>query len=151
LAITCAVCAAAPKAAAAGEAKVESRDADSFAGTWEIVTVRPEGATKNARRLVFNQDGTYAAVDAGGKELWGGTFEIDPRAMPKRWDHRSHDAKREGGDVLGVYELEGNTLRVACVVGRWKEKEWDGKPRPKGVASSDADVVLEMKRVDPKK
>ena len=119
---------------------------DSFSGSWEIVKVSPEGATKDARRLVFKKDGTYTAVDEGGKELWAGTFEIDPMASPKVWDHRSHDAKKEGKDVLGIYELDGDRLKVACVVGQWKDREWAGKPRPKGFDAKGADVVIELKR-----
>jgi uncharacterized protein (TIGR03067 family) len=119
---------------------------ESFSGIWEIVKVSPDGATKDARRLVFKTDGTYAAVDKDGKELWAGTFEIDPTATPKVWDHRSHDSKKENKDVLGIYELDGDALKVACVVGQWKGKEWVGKVRPKTFDPKAADVVLEMKR-----
>jgi uncharacterized protein (TIGR03067 family) len=120
---------------------------ETFAGTWEVAAVKPEGATKDARRLVFNKDGTYAAVNKHGKELWAGTFEIDPTATPKIWDHRSNDAQKTGTDVLGIYELEGDDLKVSCVVGTWKGNEWTGKARPKGFDPKDADVVIELKRV----
>jgi hypothetical protein len=70
-------------------------------------------------------------------------------ASPKVWDHRSREAKREGKDVLGIYELETDTLKVACVVGEWKGKEWTGKPRPKAIDPKESDVVLELKRVRP--
>jgi len=120
---------------------------ETFTGTWEIVIVRPDGATKDARRLVFNKDGGYAALDKDGKELWAGTFEIAPTASPKVWDHRSHDAKKEGKDALGVYELDGDKLTVACVVGEWKGQEWTGKPRPKAIDPKESDVVIELKRV----
>jgi uncharacterized protein (TIGR03067 family) len=121
--------------AAADEPKAETKKAEvakaleTFVGSWEIAIVRPEGATKDAHRLVFNKDGTYAAQDKDGKELWTGTFEIDPTATPNVWDHRSHEARQEVKDVLGIYELDGDKLKVACVVGRWKGKEWVGKPR----------------------
>jgi uncharacterized protein (TIGR03067 family) len=137
----------------ADEPKAEVKQAaiakalETFPGTWEIVAVEPDGATKAARRLVFNKDGTYTAQGKDGKELWAGTFEIDPTATPKVWDHRSHDAKKEGKDVLGIYELDGNKLKVACVVGQWKGKEWTGKPRPKAIDPKEADVVIELKRV----
>ncbi|WP_246522856.1 hypothetical protein [Gemmata palustris] len=52
---------------------------ESFSGSWEIVKVSPDGATK-AAELLFRKDGTYAALDKEGKELWAGTFEIDPTA-----------------------------------------------------------------------
>ena len=96
---------------------------------------------------MFHKDGTYAAQDKDGKELWAGTFEIDPTATPKVWDHGSHDARNEGKDVLGIYDLDADTLKVACVVGQWKGKSWDGKPRPKGFDPEQADVVIELKRV----
>jgi uncharacterized protein (TIGR03067 family) len=134
--------------AVADEPKTEAKKAlETFAGTWEIVAVAPEGATKGARRLVFSKDGTYAARDKDGKELWAGTFEIDPTSRPKVWDHRPHDARKEGKDVLGIYELDGDKLTVACVVGHWKGKEWVGKSRPKMFDPKDADVVIELKRV----
>ncbi len=139
--------------AVADEPKAEAKKAavskalESFTGTWEVATVQPEGATKDARRLVFDKDGTYAALDKDGKQLWAGTFEIDPTAKPKVWDHRSHDARKEGKDVLGSYELDGDRLTVACVVGQWKGKEWVGKPRPTEFDPKQADVVIELKRV----
>lgn len=119
---------------------------ETFTGHWEIVSTSPERATKDARQLVFNKDGTYSAVDKNGKELWAGTFEIDPTVTPKVWDHRSHDAQKDGKDVLGIYELNGNTLKVACVIGQWKGKEWIGKARPKGFDPKTVDVVIELKR-----
>jgi uncharacterized protein (TIGR03067 family) len=118
---------------------------ESFSGTWEIVKVSPDGATK-AAKLVFRKNGTYAALDKEGKELWAGTFEIDPSASPKEWDHRAEDGKKTGADVLGIYELNGEALKVACVVGQWKRKEWVGKDRPKTFDPKAADVVIEMKR-----
>lgn len=132
----------------AGEEKKEAvaKALESFSGTWEIASMTPAGATKDARRLVFRKDGTYAAVDGDGKELWAGTFEVDPTASPKVWDHRSDDAKKEGKDVLGIYELDGDRLKVACVVGQWKGGEWAGKARPKGFDAKAADVVIDLKR-----
>jgi uncharacterized protein (TIGR03067 family) len=132
---------AADKKAAVAEAM------KAFAGAWDFVAVKPEGATKNARRLVFKKDGSYAAQDNDGKELWAGTFEIDPTTSPKVWDHRSHDAKKEGKDALGIYELGSDKLRVACVVGRWQGRKWIGKPRPTATKLETADVVIELKRV----
>jgi uncharacterized protein (TIGR03067 family) len=147
--ITFATAADEPKAGVKKEAVAKALE--SFTGTWEIATVQPDGATKDARRLVFNKDGTYAAQGEDGRELWAGTFEIDPGTSPKVWDHRPHDARKVGKDVLGIYDLDGDRLKVACVVGRWKGKEWVGKPRPKGFDPKQADVVIELKRLKPGK
>ncbi len=138
--------------AVADEPKAETNKAavakamESFTGAWEIAAVHPDGATKDARRLVFNKDGTYAAQDKDGKKLWAGTFEIDPTATPKIWDHRSHDAKKESKDVLGIYDLNGDKLKVACVAGQWKDKKWIGRSRPRAIDRKEADVVIEFKR-----
>jgi hypothetical protein len=67
------------------------------------------------------------------------------------WDHRSHGAKKEGNDVLGIYELNGDKLKVACVVGEWKGKEWTGKPRLTAIDPKEADAVMELERVGPGK
>lgn len=120
---------------------------EAFSGTWEIAAVQPAGSTKEAKRLVFRKDRTYAALDADGKELWAGTFDLDPAATPKIWDHRSNEAQQTGGDALGIYELDGDTLKVCCVVGTWKEKQWTGKPRPTEFKLPAADVVLELRRI----
>jgi uncharacterized protein (TIGR03067 family) len=118
-----------------------------FVGTWALANVQPAGITKEAQFLKFQLDGTYAALDKDGKELWAGTFDLDSGKSPMVWDHRSHEAAKTGGDALGIYDLNGDRLRLACVVGSWKEKQWTGKPRPTAFALPEADAVLELKRV----
>jgi uncharacterized protein (TIGR03067 family) len=117
-----------------------------FAGTWNIASVKPDGAAKDAKQLVFRKDWTYAALDKDGKELWAGTYELDPKAQPPIWDHRSDEAKKTGGDALGIYDLKGDTLKVAVVVGTWKDKTWTGKPRPTIFETTVADATLELTR-----
>lgn len=131
----------------ASRQKAIDKALETFAGTWEIMAAQPVGASRGAQRLVFRKNRTYAALDAEGKELWDGTFDLDPTATPKIWDHRSNEARKQGGDVLGIYLLEGDSLKVGCVVGKWKDKEWTGKPRPAEFKLPEADVVLELKRV----
>lgn len=140
-----------PEASKTNEATPVAPNAmKSFAGTWEFVTIEPASAANGAQRLVFNTNGTYSAQDGNGKELWAGTFEIDPSACPKVWDHRSYDALKEGKDVLGIYDLSGDHLKLACVVGQRKGQDWIGKPRPAGFSSEEADVVIELKRITAK-
>jgi hypothetical protein len=57
---------------------------------------------KDARKLVLRKDMTYAALNKDGKELWSGTYDLDPTASPKAWDHRSHDSQKKGGDALST-------------------------------------------------
>ncbi len=127
--------------------KAVDKALETFAGTWEIVAAKPEGIMKEARKLVFRRDLTYAALDKDGKELWAGTFDLDPTATPKIWDHRSNEVAKKGGDVLGIYELSGDTLKLCCVAGTWNDKQWTGKPRPTEFKLPVADVMLELRRV----
>lgn len=128
-------------------APVQETAIEQFSGTWEIVAVQPPGSTKEARRLVFRKDRTYAALNAEGQELWAGTFDLDPTVTPRVWDHRSYESQKKGGDALGIYELDGDKLKVCCVVGVWKDGQWTGKPRPSEFKLPAADVVLELRRV----
>ena len=129
--------------------KATDKALESFSGTWEVASAKPEGVTKDARRLAFRKDRSHAALDKDGKELWAGTFDLDPTASPKVWDHRSHESRKKGGDALGIYELDGDNLTVACVVGAWVEKEWRGRARPTQLKLPDAEVMLELRRVKP--
>jgi uncharacterized protein (TIGR03067 family) len=129
--------------------KAAAKELETFAGIWEIAAVKSDGATKEARRLVFKKNWTYAPVDKDGKELWAGTFDLNPTATPKIWDHRLHESKENGGDALGIYELDGDTLKVCCVVGTWKGKEWTGKAQPKEFKLGGAEVLIDLRRVKP--
>ena len=124
-----------------------SREAIEFLSAVLIVSTNPKGVTKEACNLDFRKDMTYAALDKDGKELWAGTFDLDPTTAPRIWDHRSHESQKKGGDALGIYELDGDNLKLACVVGTWIEKEWRGKSRPTQFKLPDAEVVLELRRV----
>lgn len=140
IAVTCAAIAAEPN-----EDRVATENL-SLVGKWAITKAHPEGVTKDAHWLLFARDGNYAALDKDGKELWAGTFEIVPTTTPKRWDHRSQDSRESSKDQLGIYELNGDVLTVACVGGQWKSNEWIGRPRPKAIGPEDADVILELIR-----
>ncbi len=135
------------KPSPASKSSLLEQSLDTFVGTWEIIDVQPPGSTKDAKRLLFRKDRTYAALDANNQELWAGTFDLDPTTTPKVWDHRSHESQKTGGDALGIYELDGDTLKVCCVVGTWNEKLWTGKPRPTEFKLPTADVVLNLRRV----
>ncbi|RLS39919.1 MAG: TIGR03067 domain-containing protein [Planctomycetota bacterium] len=125
---------------------ISTQALNEFYGTWDIVAVDPPGSTKEAARLVFRDDHSYAALDVGGKELWAGTFDLDSTVTPKIWDHRSFESQESGSDVLGIYVINGDQLKVCCVVGVWKDGQWIGKPRPSEFDRSSSDVVLEMRR-----
>ena len=67
-------------------------------------------------------------------------------ATPKVWDHRSNEVAKKGGDALGIYELDGDNLKVASVGGTWTEKKWRGRHRPTQFRLPDAEIVIELRR-----
>jgi hypothetical protein len=52
---------------------------------------------------------------------------------------------------LGIYEIDSDKLKVACVAGTSKDKRWTGEPRPTEFKLEAADVVLELRRVKSEK
>ena len=85
---------------------------------------------------LFKEDKGDNAMVPGIK----GTFKVDPSKKPKAFDITT--SKREGDDggqkILGIYELDGNELRIV----------YDFGTRPKGFKGS-ADfktAVLAFKR-----
>lgn len=145
LALSCAAMADDPQPETAKTKAIEQALVN-FCGTWEIVAMQPSGATK-AKSLIFRKDQTYSALGSDGQELWGGTFDLDPTVSPKVWDHRSTESQKQGGDALGIYELDGDKLKICCVVGTWKDRQWKGKPRPAEFRTPAADAVLELRRI----
>jgi uncharacterized protein (TIGR03067 family) len=116
-----------------------------FAGIWRM---RTEGGTGEARFAVFRKDGRYSTYDKNGMELWSGTFDLDPTANPKVWDHREDgEPKKTGRDILGIYELDGDKLRVCLTIGRWVDGKWKGEPRPSEFKEGASYTVLEFQRV----
>ena len=85
----------------------------------------------------------------GCYSVW--TASNDPTATPKIWDHRSNESRKKGGDALGIYEIDSDKLKVACVAGTSKDKRWTGEPRPTEFKLEAADVVLELRRVKSEK
>jgi uncharacterized protein (TIGR03067 family) len=137
--------AVAPPTADEAKKKMVQEELEKFAGMWEILTT---GKTGPARFVVLRKDGRYSTYDKDGKELRMGTFELDPTAKPKVFDHRSLALKEAGGDALGIYHLDGDRLKL-CVAkqGQWKDGKWDGPPRPSELKDSDGCAVIELKRV----
>ena len=78
---------------------------------------------------------------------WSRIQVVREDAHGDRDGDRSLVAQKKGGDALGVYDLDGDKLKIACVVGTWNDKQWKGKPRPTEFKSPIAEVVLELRRV----
>src|SRR5687767_8590282 len=83
---------------------------DSIEGTWKIVSYLNSGkdvTEKSAKITFIFKDGKYL-VKEGDKTLLQGTYKLDPSKSPKWIDI----INPEIGTFLGIYELEGDTLKI---------------------------------------
>jgi RNA polymerase sigma factor (sigma-70 family) len=87
------------------------KDDEKIVGTWAIVSLEkggqkaPEEDYKEAK-LIFAADGKLTAKLPKGEK--GGTYKLGPAKKPKAITITTE----EGGTLLGIYKLEGDTLTV---------------------------------------
>jgi uncharacterized protein (TIGR03067 family) len=101
-------------------------DEEAIMGTWKIQKYDAAGqkalpAAYQKMRIIFEKDGKLKRISANG-DTEDGTWKIDADAKPKTIDLTSSDEKFE----KGVYELNGDTLKLATVWGA----PGDGLARP---------------------
>jgi RNA polymerase sigma factor (sigma-70 family) len=100
----------ADKPAAAGK-DVAPKDEEKIVGTWAFMSLvkggqkEPEEDFKEAK-LIFAAGAKLTAKLPKGEK--GGTYKLDPAKKPKAITVTTE----EGGTLLGIYKLEGDTLTV---------------------------------------
>jgi uncharacterized protein (TIGR03067 family) len=87
--------------------------------------------------VITFKDNTFSG-SVNGEVIVTGTFKLDPKQMPKTIDWTT-DAD-EGKASLGIYEFDGDTLRI-CL-------SEPGMERPKefGVKKGSSHVLITMKK-----
>jgi uncharacterized protein (TIGR03067 family) len=123
-------------AAAPGGAK---GDRARLQGTWEVLSVTAGGkdvTPKTGRRmlLTFQADRISSRLGDGQEEA--STYTLDETKKPA---HLTVAKTARQGEMKAVYQLDGDTLRIA-----FSPKGPDGE-RPDAVAAKDA-VLLTLKR-----
>jgi uncharacterized protein (TIGR03067 family) len=96
-------------------------------GQWKVVSVTKNG-TVDATWTDAVREHTgdkYTMAKGGGKSVTG-TFKID--AAKKTIDTMPGEGTYKGKTLLGIYELEGNTLKICFAE--------PGKDRPTKIATS---------------
>ncbi len=114
------------------------KDKEKLQGAWKAVTAEADGKLQDdaeERRLTFSGD--EFSLKKGEETMGKGKFKIDSSKKPKEIDLEFVESKRDalrGKTVLGIYELDGDTLK-------WCWNKPGGK-RPKEFSSQAADVHL---------
>jgi uncharacterized protein (TIGR03067 family) len=96
-------------------------------GTWKVVRSEEDGKKSSAQaikdlKLVFK--GNKVSIRKGGKTSRSYSFTLDPTKKPRQINVTALDGKAKGKTGLGIYELEGDTLKI-CTDNRAKKRPTD--------------------------
>jgi uncharacterized protein (TIGR03067 family) len=101
------------------------KELKKFQGAWTIESSEYGGEKLPADQLkefVVIYEGEKHTVKAGDKVIQVGTQKIDPSKSPKTIDVTMTEGPSKGTVMLGIYEIDGDTLK-ACF-------DMEGKKRP---------------------
>lgn len=125
-----------------------AKDEDAILGTWKVekfdlgVPGGPSREELETMRFIFKKDGKMAMAAGPRGETKEGEYKMDPAAKVKTIDlvtvHRTQ---------LGIYELNGDTLKICMTEGGQKDakRPTEMKPDGKNIA------VFTLKRVKDEK
>lgn len=96
-----------------------------FQGTWEVVKLELHGQDLTAvvkdANPTMTFDGNKYAFEAG-PETEKGTFKVDPKAKPATIDLMITEGRGKGKTQIGIYQLDGDTLKVCMADEGAKER-----------------------------
>jgi len=101
------------------------KDVDALQGTWALVSLEvngekaTKGDIKKERKMVVEGKMFSSTVD--DKHSFKGTYKLDPGKKPKAVDVQVTEGDFKGKTLLGIYEIDGNTLR-SCYAAPGKER-----------------------------
>jgi uncharacterized protein (TIGR03067 family) len=129
VALLCACAALFPAAAGGGDAA--RKELERFQGTWTFISAESDGKplpkAKEPQTVTF--EGDKFAVKVGDKVVQAGTQKLDPTRKPKTVDATVTEGEDKGTTMLGIYELEGDTLKV-CFDPKGKKRPTELKTAP---------------------
>ena len=107
-----------------GKQEIE-KEMKKFQGPWTIdssVTGGTEIPAEQLKGFIMTFEGNKHTLKLGDKVLQVGTQKIDPSKSPKSIDVTMSEGPEKGAVMLGIYELDGDTLKVCF--------DPEGKKRP---------------------
>jgi uncharacterized protein (TIGR03067 family) len=112
---------------AADKPEANKKDLERMQGDWTATSTVIDGRklADDEAQGVFRtiKDDTYT-LSSFDKPLGKGTFTLDATKKPKTIDARPASAAKETPPLLGIYEIDGDTLRL-CFAGSGKERPKD--------------------------
>jgi uncharacterized protein (TIGR03067 family) len=110
---------------AGGQKDAGQDELKKFQGTWRFQSWERDGKAMPADELK-NQTVTFQGdrftLKQGDKVIQAGTHRLDPTKTPRTVDATVTEGEDKGNTMLGIYEMQGDTMR-ACF-------DPSGKKRP---------------------
>jgi uncharacterized protein (TIGR03067 family) len=101
------------------------REIKKFQGTWTFESSETGGKKLPAgelKGLILTFEGDKHTVKKGDQVIQVGTQKLDPSKSPKTIDVTLTEGPNKGKVLLGIYEIDGDTLKVCF--------DLQGKKRP---------------------
>jgi uncharacterized protein (TIGR03067 family) len=101
------------------------KEVRKFQGTWTFESSKSGGKELPAgelKGLILTFEGDKHTVKKGDEVIQAGTQKLDPSKSPKAIDVTITEGPTKGAVLLGIYEIDGDTLKVCFAPQR--------KPRP---------------------
>ena len=124
--------AVAMSAAQAQDSEAIKKDRAQLQGEWSMVSgsvdgsAMPDAMRETAKRVCKENETT---VTVGGQLIMKAKFTIDPSRKPKTIDYQMIDGPTKGKKQLGIYELEGDTVKF-CFGSPGSERPTDFTSQP---------------------
>jgi uncharacterized protein (TIGR03067 family) len=117
----------------AGDKADPGKEIRKFQGTWTFESSEAGGKQLPAdelKKLILVFEGDKHTVKKGNEVIQAGTQKLDPSQSPKAIDVTLTEGVNKGAVLLGIYEINGDTLKVCFSAG--------GKKRPTQFKSAPA-------------
>jgi uncharacterized protein (TIGR03067 family) len=108
------------------------KEISKFRGTWTFESSEAGGKKLPAgdlKGLVLTFGGDKHTVKKGDEVIQVGTQKLDPSKSPKAIDVTMTEGLNKGAVMLGIYEIDGDTLKV-CFDPQGKKRPTEFKSAP---------------------
>jgi len=142
IAVLCVVCVLAVRGLAQDDAA--KKDKEAMQGEWRILKAYDNGEkvpVRDIKDMTIKFAGSTVVVREGDKVQDRFAIKLDPGKKPKAIDFLVTEGKKKGTTDLGIYLLEGDSLKLSIKEG--------GPDRPKEFASKAGSKIfyLELQRI----
>ena len=108
------------------------KEVSKFQGTWTFESSETGGKELPAgelKGLILTFEGDKHTVKKGDEVIQVGTQKLDPSKSPKTIDVTVVEGLNKGTVMLGIYEIDGDTLKV-CFDPQGKKRPTEFKSAP---------------------